>query len=75
MSPEHRQALTQRLVSHLDGVLVELAPRVLAFCWPYRAEPDLRSWVQAWLAEAGVELPSGIAGMPELLKQIELLLK
>jgi 5,10-methenyltetrahydrofolate synthetase len=37
-------------VSHLDGVLVELAPRVLAFCWPYRAEPDLRSWVQAWLA-------------------------
>ncbi len=31
--------------------------------------------VQAWLAEAGVELPSGIAGMPELLKQIELLLK
>ena len=45
-----RQRLTARLTAHLDGVIGEVAPRVLAFCWPFRAEPDLRAWVQDWLA-------------------------
>ncbi|TAH47573.1 MAG: 5-formyltetrahydrofolate cyclo-ligase [Betaproteobacteria bacterium] len=48
-----RAALTDRLVSHLEGLLAQLAPAVLGFCWPYRAEPDLRDCVARWLA-AGV---------------------
>jgi 5,10-methenyltetrahydrofolate synthetase len=35
--------------THLDRLIAQLAPRTLAFCWPYRAEPDLRAWVAAWL--------------------------
>jgi 5,10-methenyltetrahydrofolate synthetase len=35
--------------SHLDALIARLAPQTLAFCWPYRAEPDLRAWVGAWL--------------------------
>ena len=50
MDEAQRASLTARLCSHLDGVIGRLAPRTLAFCWPYRAEADLRGWVQAWLA-------------------------
>lgn len=44
-----RQELTRRLLFHLDAVIRELAPSSLGFCWPYRAEPDLRDWVADWL--------------------------
>ena len=49
---ERREALTGQLVRHLDGLMNTLAPHSLGFCWPYRAEPDLRAWVQMWLAAA-----------------------
>ena len=39
-----------------------LAPRSLGFCWPYRAEPDLRAWVQTWLAAE----PARVAVLPVL---------
>ncbi|MCV2217228.1 5-formyltetrahydrofolate cyclo-ligase [Thauera sp. Sel9] len=45
-----RAWLTARLAGHLGGVIDELAPRTLGFCWPFRAEPDLRDWVRDWLA-------------------------
>jgi len=51
LSAGDRQDLTQRLVFHLDAVICELDPRSLGFCWPYRAEPDLRAWVADWLAK------------------------
>ncbi|ENO85013.1 5-formyltetrahydrofolate cyclo-ligase [Thauera linaloolentis] len=51
LSAAHREDLERQLVFHLDGVIGGLAPRTLGFCWPYRAEPDLRAWVQAWLGE------------------------
>lgn len=45
-----REALTRRLEAHLESLLARLAPRSLAFCWPFRAEPDLRHFVAGWLA-------------------------
>lgn len=51
LSGEARKVLNERLVGHLDGLLGRLAPAVLGFCWPYRAEPDLRDCVTRWLAQ------------------------
>lgn len=56
--------LTQRIIEHLEALLAELSPRVLAFCWPYRAEPDLRPFVVHWLAQA----PGRIAALPVALE-------
>lgn len=50
VSAAQRQELELQLMLHLDGLVRELAPCSLGFCWPYRAEPDLRAWVQTWLA-------------------------
>ncbi|MDX5362596.1 MAG: 5-formyltetrahydrofolate cyclo-ligase [Pseudazoarcus pumilus] len=46
-----RSALTHRLQEHLSVLLKQLAPATLGFCWPFRAEPDLRHFMAAWLAE------------------------
>jgi 5-formyltetrahydrofolate cyclo-ligase len=49
-----RAALSARLETHLAGVLATLSPATLAFCWPHRAEPDLRRLIARWLhAESG----------------------
>lgn len=45
-----RAALTRRLEEHLHALLAQLEPQVLGFCWPFRAEPDLRHFVAQWLA-------------------------
>lgn len=45
-----RNALTHRLEGHLAHLLQQLAPSRLGFCWPFRAEPDLRHFVAGWLA-------------------------
>lgn len=49
LSYEQRVALTRRIEAHLDVLVARLAPAVLAFCWPYRGEPDLRAWMTRWL--------------------------
>jgi len=65
MPVERREALTGQLIEHLEGLVETLAPRVLGFCWPYRAEPDLCAWVQAWLgAESG-----RMAALPVVLER------
>lgn len=65
LSADQRDALTRRLEGHLDGLVARLAPRVLGFCWPYRAEPDLRAWVARWLeADAG-----RVAALPVVLEK------
>ena len=46
-----REALERRLEAHLATLLARLAPSVLAFCWPFRSEPDLRHFVARWLHE------------------------
>lgn len=44
-----RRALTVQLEAHLERLLDTLSPTVLAFCWPYRAEPDLRDCITRWI--------------------------
>ena len=50
-TPVARRAVWEAaIVGHLDSLITQLAPRVLAFCWPFRAEADCRGWVERWLA-------------------------
>ena len=62
---ERREAMTGQLVRHLDDLVNTLAPRSLGFCWPYRAEPDLRAWVQTWLTAE----PARVAVLPVVLER------
>ncbi len=65
LSAAQRQVLEQQLMLHLDKVVEQLAPRSLGFCWPYRAEPDLRAWILAWLARD----ERRIAALPVVLEK------
>lgn len=65
LDPALRHARTQQLVGHLDALVRELAPATLGFCWPYRAEPDLRDWVEGWLRAA----PGRVAALPVVLER------
>lgn len=58
-----RAQLTAALMSHLQPLLERLAPRCLGFCWPHRAEPDLRALVVSWLAAD----PARTAALPVVL--------
>ena len=58
-----RQALTRRIEAHLDTLMARLAPRCLAFCWPWRGEVDLRPWARRWLAAD----PARQAALPVVL--------
>lgn len=58
-----RAHLTAALTSHLQPLVERLAPRSLGFCWPYRAEPDLRGFVAGWLAAD----PARTAALPVVL--------
>ncbi len=49
LPPAERARLTARLEAGLDDLLSTLDPAVLAFCWPFRGEPDLRGWIARWL--------------------------
>ena len=62
---ERRERLSAAIGGHLDTLVGRLRPSRLAFCWPYRAEPDLRPWVQAWLAAA----PGRVAALPVVLER------
>lgn len=62
---ERRERLSARIGRHLDALVAQLQPRTLGFCWPYRAEPDLRAWVRAWLAAA----PGRVAALPVVLER------
>lgn len=50
LSPSTHAALSAQLCAHLEILLGQLAPVCLAFCWPYRAEPDLRTLMCSWIA-------------------------
>ncbi|THF64616.1 5-formyltetrahydrofolate cyclo-ligase [Pseudothauera nasutitermitis] len=45
-----RAGLETRIETHLDTLCADLSPGVLAFCWPWRGEPDLRAWMSRWQA-------------------------
>lgn len=46
-----RRRLTAAVCANLTPLLARLAPRSLAFCWPYRGEADVTGLVADWLAE------------------------
>ncbi len=62
---ETRAVLTLRLGRHLDRLIADLQPASVGFCWPYRAEPDLRDWVRCWLAAA----PGRVAALPVVVER------
>jgi len=45
-----RAAADGALAEHLGTLLARLAPGSIGFCWPYRAEFDMRAVVANWLA-------------------------
>lgn len=50
LPPDRHGLMSAALERHLDALVTRLAPRVLGFCWPYRAEFDCRPIVRRWLA-------------------------
>lgn len=60
LSAEAHASMSAALCALLRCEFPELAARRVAFCWPFRNEPDLRPLMQAWLAE-------GNAGFAALL--------
>ena len=48
LSDAEHDALSARIVAHLAAALP--APRVVAFCWPIKHEPDVRAVVGHWQA-------------------------
>ncbi|WP_332670600.1 5-formyltetrahydrofolate cyclo-ligase [Aromatoleum sp.] len=67
LSHEQRVALTGRIEAHLGALVTRLAPSVLAFCWPYRGEPDLRAWMTRWLAHG--DCRARTAALPVVLEK------
>jgi 5,10-methenyltetrahydrofolate synthetase len=63
-----RAAADHALGGHLARLLDTLAPASIGFCWPYRAEFDMRAVVTAWLradASRWAALPVvGATGVP-----------
>ena len=51
LSDAERDALSARIVSHALAALP--TPRIAAFCWPIKHEPDVRPLLAPWMA-AGV---------------------
>ena len=48
--PVARRAVWEAAIAYyLDALIARIEPQVLAFCWPFRAEPDVRGWVENWL--------------------------
>ena len=49
LSAGEHGALSARIVAHLAAALP--APRVVAFCWPIKHEPDVRAIVAHWAGQ------------------------
>lgn len=58
-----RHALTARLEAHLAQLFESLQPERVAFCWPFRGEPDLLHFMGRWLAAN----PARQAALPVVL--------
>lgn len=63
LGAEQRAPLEAAVQAHVAALLERLEVSSLAFCWPYRGEPDLRPVVQHWLDAA----PGRQAALPVML--------
>jgi len=43
---EERRRYSAKIVEALDGVLGDISGRIIGVYWPFRGEPDLRSWME-----------------------------
>ncbi|MER9386273.1 5-formyltetrahydrofolate cyclo-ligase [Mesorhizobium sp. M0435] len=48
-----RTAMSQRIADGLDAVIGDIAGRMVSLYWPFRGEPDLRSWMETVNARGG----------------------
>ncbi len=68
MPADARAHADHALGDHLAGLLDTLSPASIGFCWPYRAEFDMRAVVIAWLRASAARwaaLPVvGATGVP-----------
>lgn len=51
MSPVLRLQLTAEILPCLGELLDTVQAQTLAFCWPFRGEPDLREFLSLWRAQ------------------------
>lgn len=63
MDPAVRSALAARIRSRLAELIARVEPRRLGFCWPVRAEVDLRDLVGEWLARDALR----VAALPVVI--------
>lgn len=49
LDPGEHGKLSTRIVEHLRVAL--LAPKIAAFCWPIKNEPDVRALLEIWAAQ------------------------
>jgi 5,10-methenyltetrahydrofolate synthetase len=63
MDEHERAQYAARICAALAGLLADIGPRRLGFCWPFRGEVDVRETVGAWLAQDA----SRQAGLPVVI--------
>lgn len=58
LSADMRAEHAARIVEKLDAAIGDFAGKTVAIYWPFRGEPDLRSWAQQVIARGGkIALP------------------
>lgn len=71
LSAEERQARDRAIEARLDGLLGDVGGMTISAYWPFRGEPDLRSWLAArHAAGARCALPVVVArGHPLIFRE------
>jgi len=70
LSADNRAAMTRRIVEGVDAVIGAIAGKMVSLYWPFRGEPDLRSWLADVNARGGrTALPVVVAkGQPLIFR-------
>ncbi|TWG95511.1 5,10-methenyltetrahydrofolate synthetase [Mesorhizobium sp. J18] len=63
VSADDRAAMTQGIVASLDQAIGDPAGRMVSIYWPFRGEPDLRSWL------ASINERGGRTALPLVVKK------
>ncbi len=51
---DERASMSTEIANRLDGIIGDPAGRVVSLYWPFRGEPDLRTWMGSIAARGGV---------------------
>nr|WP_316655633.1 5-formyltetrahydrofolate cyclo-ligase [uncultured Gellertiella sp.] len=46
LAPDVRKEASARIATHLDRIIGDVRGRSVSLYWPFRGEPDLRSWLE-----------------------------